>query len=183
MSTQEQELLLRLRSGDEDAFGVLYDLHARTVHRYAWALVHDRDAAADVVQETFLVAWRRRRAIRLASASLLPWLLTTARFVAMNELRRQRRHPVDPLVDDAGFIAPTDDGVESRLELEAVMRSIDRLEKLDQAIIRLCLFEDRTYDEAARQLNITPTAVGKRMERARKRLRTLHPDNTQTTES
>lgn len=174
--TFERQLVVKLVAGDEFAFAALYDMHARSVHRYAWALVHDRDSAADVVQETFLAAWRRRRDIRLATDSLLPWLLATARYISMNELRRLKRHPTEAITTDQAVPGPsTDDVVEQRIQLEAVVRSLERMDDLDQKIVRLCLFEGLTYEQAARALHITTSSVGKRLERARKRLRTARP--------
>ncbi|RYY42194.1 MAG: RNA polymerase subunit sigma-24, partial [Actinomycetales bacterium] len=58
-------MLQRASTGDRDAFGVLYDRHVRAVYWQAFRVVRDADAAEDVTQETFVVAWRRSRTIRL----------------------------------------------------------------------------------------------------------------------
>ncbi len=171
MSVRESVLLQRLAAGDVGAFEALYDLHSASVHRFVWPLLQDREQTADVVQETFLVAWRRRRSIRLATETLLPWLLAIARFIAANELRRMRRHPAASIEQMVVLVDGPEAWAEARIELSRVLEEIGGLEKLDRAILQLCIFDGLTYGQAATRLHITPTAVGKRVERARKRLK------------
>jgi len=65
----------RVRSGDADAFGVVFDACAKSVYNHAFRLTGDWSAAEDVMAATFLEAWRGRGRIAEDGGSLRPWLL------------------------------------------------------------------------------------------------------------
>ncbi len=111
------------------------------------------------MQETFVVAWRRRRDLRIVGSSALPWLLTTARFVAMNTNRQRRAHRVDELdehsgADEAWFPPVSHD--EAVQQLRWVRAEIAGLDSPDRELCELCLLQDRSYDEAAAMLGLFP---------------------------
>ncbi len=165
-------LVGRARRGDRQAFGQLYDRHVRPVYWQAYAVLGDANAAEDAAQETFVTAWRRLSAIP-AGDSVLPWLLVTARYVALNSrrgtVRRERRSTDMP--DDV--MAPED--VESRVEASEVRAEIDRavaaLSDTDRRLYELCLEDGLTYAEAAERLDLTHASVRNRLSRLRSRLR------------
>lgn len=80
----DRALLGRARSGDRTAFSELYDRHVRAVYWQAFGVVRDDDLAEDVTQEVFITAWRKLHGIDVVDESLLPWLLVTARYTALN---------------------------------------------------------------------------------------------------
>jgi len=160
--------------GDAAAYTELLDRHTRAVFRYAWGLADRQSDVDDIVQETFVVAWRRRKDIRLVGSSALPWLLTSARYVAMNTNRQRRALRTDEIdehtgADDAWYrqVAHAD-AVE---QLRWVRTEITALDSPDRELCELCLLQDRTYDEAAAILGLTPTNARKRIQRSRARLR------------
>src|SRR6266567_1277065 len=111
----------RVRAGDHDEFGVLFEQHARAVYNHAFRLTGNWSTAEEVVSLTFLEAWRLRGTVRLEGQSprperqslrpdgesLRPWLLGIALNVARNVSRAARRHqaamsrlPKAPVVPD-----------------------------------------------------------------------------------
>ena len=172
------ELIARSIARDARAFGDLFDRHSTAVYRFAYSLTHDRTEAQEVVQETFITAWKKLADIRLAGDSMLPWLIVTARNHARNRYRSQgRRHDVLPL-DEAiahGGIDHADE--RHREELDWVFEAVRELSPTDQQIVELCLFGGRSYKEASMQLGLSVANVTKRVERSRKRLRTLRDEN------
>jgi RNA polymerase sigma-70 factor (ECF subfamily) len=67
---------LWLRAGDQpEAFGELFQRHARAVYVFCARRTADLAVAEDLVSVVFLEAWRRRRSIEIDGASALPWLL------------------------------------------------------------------------------------------------------------
>ena len=81
------ELIARSIARDERAFGDLFDRHSTAVYRFAYSLTHDNTEAQELVQETFITAWKKLADIRLAGDSMLPWLIVTARHHAQNRRR------------------------------------------------------------------------------------------------
>lgn len=158
-------LLRDYARGGREAFETLYRRHAPAVLRYALKLLAEKTAAEDVTQETFITLWRKRDGIRLIDESLLPWLLVTCRNLAHNHERAQARRPVvsldDQLVSAAAPIA----------ERELLFELLSGLTDVDRQVCSLCLVDGMSYREAARVLQTSETAVGKRLQRARQRIR------------
>jgi RNA polymerase sigma-70 factor (ECF subfamily) len=76
--------------GDSDAMRALYDRFAPAVRRFLWALVRDRAAAEDALQETFTRAIDRVSTLH-AGDRVAPWLFGIARNVSLEHRRRRRR--------------------------------------------------------------------------------------------
>lgn len=167
------ELLSRAQSGDRRAFADLYDRHVRPVYWQAYSLVRDAGEAEDVTQDVFVTTWRRIRAITPVDGSLLPWLLVTARYTALNANRRAARRRIEPLDDDAPEGA--DSSVEREIEAAQVRAEIDKavaaLAPNDRRLYELCVEGDRTYEQAARELGVSHAVVRNRLHRLRTRLR------------
>jgi RNA polymerase sigma factor (sigma-70 family) len=166
----DRELMGRVREEDARAFGELFDRHSVAVFRYAWGFVRQDADAQELLQDTFVTAWDRRNHLRLVGDSVLPWLLVTCRNHARNLRRRSSYRLALPLRE--GDFARNDPP-----ELRWVRDAIDSLGEADRRVCELCLIDGLSYREAARELGLTPAAVGKRLERARARLRKVVLDN------
>ncbi|GII98251.1 RNA polymerase ECF family sigma subunit [Sediminihabitans luteus] len=122
--------------------------------------------AADVVAETFLVAWRRIAEVP-AGPDARPWLFGVARKVLANVRRtdhrrsaladRLRAHVVE-------VVGPAELGG------SAVEQALGRLRDADQEILRLSAWEQLEHDEIAVALGLSRGAVRVRLHRARRRL-------------
>ncbi|MEO7121785.1 MAG: sigma-70 family RNA polymerase sigma factor [Lacisediminihabitans sp.] len=158
------DLLLASRTGDVTAFAELYRRHARAVLRYAWGRLGREDEAEEVLQETFLVAWEKLEQVPIVDESLLPYLLATCRNHMSNRLRKRRRWNLLALPDT--LAAPT-----RNEDLAWMMGELNKLSTIDRQLCQLCLGNGVSYRDAARIVDSTETAVGKRLQRARTRLR------------
>jgi RNA polymerase sigma-70 factor (ECF subfamily) len=168
----------RVRAGDPDAFGQLFDEHASVVHRHAVRVTGDWALGDDIVSLTFLEAWRLRERVLPGEDSLRPWLLGIATNVARNTGRAARRHraalarvpPPDPVPDFA-------DEVTQRLadseELAAAQRALGRMRRGEREVFTLCVWEGLDAATAAEALGVAVGTVRSRLSRARKRLRKL----------
>jgi RNA polymerase sigma factor (sigma-70 family) len=174
------ELIARSIARDERAFGELFDRHATAVYRFAYSLTHDVTEAQELVQETFVTTWKKLADIRLVGDSMLPWLIVVTRLHAQNLRRKQRRTdtlPLDEHILNHGAAAVNADHLAHREELEWVFAAVRELSETDQRIVELCLYEGRSYKEAALKLGLSVTGVTKRVERTRTKLRRLRDDD------
>ena len=167
------ELLTRAQEGDRLAFADLYDRHVRPVYWQAYSVVRDAGEAEEVTQDVFVTAWRKIRAITPVDGSLLPWLLVTARYTALNAHRRASRRRNDALDDDV--LKEADSPVEREIEATQVRAEIDKavaaLAENDRRLYELCVEGNRTYEQAARELGVSHAVVRNRLHRLRTRLR------------
>ncbi|SKB05087.1 RNA polymerase sigma factor [Aeromicrobium choanae] len=165
-------LLARAQRGDTWAFAALFDRHVSAVYWQAHRVVGDADEAEDVCQDTFVTAWRRIGDITIVDRSILPWLMVTARYTALNAGRKRARlravaldhDPADAGADPAGH-------VEEAAVAAAIEAAVARLSAVDRRLFELCVDGDLTYEQAAAELGVTHGAVRNRVSRLRTRLR------------
>lgn len=169
----DAELLRRAREGDTRALSALYEQYCRVVFARALLETGSRADAEELMQDVFLLLWKKRRKIQFAGTSALPWLLVCTRHLSANRRRHNHRRTTQALPADL----PT--GADSEPEAKAVRAqlmaridaSVARLEPIDQEILRLCAVEGLTYQEAADALGISHGSVRNRLGRARAVLR------------
>jgi RNA polymerase sigma factor (sigma-70 family) len=167
-------LVREAAAGSEYAFRRLYRAYARPVYWIAHGLLGDAPDAEDVMQETFVVAWRKLRGLELEGESLLPWLATICRFQAANRIRarRREREHTGAVVDET---TPDTVSVEEQVIAadlaDRIVRAIGGLSDLDRDIFRLCATEGYAYEAAAAELGVSHGTVRNRLSRVRTQLR------------
>lgn len=155
----------------EVRFRQLYAEHGRVILAYALRRVSDPEDAADILAETFLVAWRRCAEVPAGSDARL-WLFGVARRTLANqrrgEIRRTRlteRLRSDFAAADLLQAPPPEQGD------EVALATLARLDPADQEILRLTAWEELTPTQAGRVLGLSAVAARSRLHRARRRLR------------
>ncbi|WP_103884504.1 RNA polymerase sigma factor [Actinacidiphila yanglinensis] len=174
----ELSLRARLRSGDPEAFGRIFDDHARAVHRYAARATGNWTTAEDVVSLTYLEAWRLRETVRSDGGDLLPWLLGIATNVLRNTTRAARRHQaalsrVPPRPAQPDFADEVVGRMDDAERLAAAQRALRRLRRGEREVFSLCVWAGLDYAAAADALGVPVGTVRSRLSRARRRLREL----------
>jgi len=137
------------------------------LRRYARALVGDRSAADDLVQDTLERAWAKFHLYR-GGTDLRAWLFTVMHNVHVNRVRAQR--PTDALTDDLPEVAQRAAQGDS-LMVRDMDRALAKLPEEQREVLLLVALEDMSYEEAARALGIPIGTVMSRLSRARERLR------------
>lgn len=152
-------------------FEQVFTTTSDAVLSYALRRVDAPEDAADVLAETFLVAWRRIQDVPPGDAGRL-WLYGVARRVLANHRRgsNRRRNLGSKLATTLSdhISSPTTDAVETGL---AVRRALARLHEDDRELIRLSSWEGLTPVELSTVLAIPAVTVRTRLHRARQRLR------------
>jgi RNA polymerase sigma-70 factor (ECF subfamily) len=167
----------RAAAGETEAFGTIFERHARTVYNYCFRRTGDWSQAEELSAIVFLEAWRRRSQVELERDDALPWLLGVATNVIRNLRRSQRRHraalerlPRERVADFAGDV---DERLDDERQMRAALRVLRKLPRADQDVLALCVWEELTYEQAALALHIPVGTVRSRLSRARARLREL----------
>jgi RNA polymerase sigma-70 factor (ECF subfamily) len=171
----DETLAGRLVDGDVGALECLYERHARAIFSLALKLLADREAAEEVVQETFLKLWQRPEAYSPGRGRLIAWLLGVAHHRAVDRLRRRRleqRHgasqqAADPVVSDRD---PVDDVLAS-LRGEAVSRALQALPAAQRLAVELAYLRGMTQVEIANLLGEPLGTIKTRLRLAMQKLR------------
>lgn len=156
-------------------FNRLYRVHGQAVLAYALRRVEEREDAADVVAETFLVAWRRLGDVPSGDGARL-WLYGVARRVIANLRRSERRRT--RLGQRLAEALRTELATHPRPAGAAaeVLRAMAELGEEDRELLLLVSWEGLSPGEAAKVLELSSLAARSRLHRARRRLRALVED-------
>lgn len=143
------------------------------VYRFALRLAHDHHTAEEIVQETFLRAWKGRRRLPNPGAARV-WLFRIAANVWRDQLRRGRLPAAQtvPLTDGDPIHTRSPDRIASEQEqVERIIHGVDALPPRQRGVLFLFSIEGLSQGEVARVLGITPEAVKASLSLARKALR------------
>ncbi|MEV4665896.1 sigma-70 family RNA polymerase sigma factor [Micromonospora echinofusca] len=153
---------------DEAWFTRVYAVQYAHIVRYGQRRLASADASAELAQEVFVVAWRRRHEVPDHS---LPWLYGVARRLLANQWRARRDAPDVLPITDADL--PREAGpsaADATVGIADLRAALATLADLDQEILRLIGWEELTVSEAAQVLGCTRAAAAVRLHRARRRL-------------
>jgi RNA polymerase sigma-70 factor (ECF subfamily) len=149
------------------SFQDLYETYVKDVYRFALWLAGDRYEAEDITSEVFIRAWARNSKIR--TETLKAYLLTIARNIYLEQLRKENRHVI--LEDRHPDPAPEpDEVVETQLELSRVRKIIGWLPEVDRTAFVLRVQYELPYAEIARVLQLSLSATKVKVHRVRRKV-------------
>jgi RNA polymerase sigma-70 factor, ECF subfamily len=179
----EAQLMLRVQSGDREAFETLMTRYRQPVMNLVYRTLGDLNEAEDICQHVFIQVYKSARRYR-PTARFSTWLYTIARNLCLNEIRRRSRHPADSLdaVPPDGEEHPSRDVVDHRApdppkvllqhELERkIQEALSALPENQRTAILLCRQADVSYEEIAQVLDCSLSATKSLIHRARETLR------------
>lgn len=168
------DLLLAMQAGDLAAFEALFERYRGPVFRTAYGLTGDRQAAEEILQDTFARAWQRRDTLN-PDVSPLPWLHRVALNLCYSRLGR-RRLPSEPLADETSG-AVRDAATEpaetaERRELRQLVRErVAALPPNHRSVVVLYYLHDLSLKETADLLELRLGTVKSRLHYALRSLR------------
>jgi RNA polymerase sigma factor (sigma-70 family) len=178
----DEALVVAARSGEADAFGTLFERWFDPVYDVARNIVRNPDTAADVAQDTFVVAWERLGTLERPEA-FGGWLLRIARNKGLNRLEREgRSHPYEAAVvtgmHDDGAPDPvgstravgTDEHYETNERAQLIAVAAATLGERDASLLDLHLRHGLTATEIADELGVTPNNAHQLLFRLRGKL-------------
>jgi len=174
----DKDLLSGLVNGDLEAFDTIVGRYKNRLLNFVYRFVKDYDVAEDIVQETFLRVFRKRRDYK-AIANFSTWIFTIAGNLAKSELRRRKRWKflsIDASNDDEKSFELPDPGMKPdrqaavRMLDENVQEMIDSLQiKYKEALI-LRDIQGMSYKQISEIVGVPVGTVKSRVNRARLKL-------------
>ena len=163
----DRDLIQRARRGANDAFGELVTRYQTGVFNVCYRMLHERGAAEDLTQETFMRAYDRLHTFDL-EREFGPWIRRVAANLCLNHLEAQKvTAPLDEERDADENTRP-ERQVEVKERSAQVRNALASLPPHYRAVVELRHYQELSYDEIAAELNIPLSDVKSHLFRARK---------------
>ena len=172
MMADDKTLITRILSGETEAFRHLMRRHGGTLLAFIEGVMGNREEAEDVVQESFVIAYRSLRQYDDGKSSFATWLHRIAYHEALNFVRRTS--PAFVSIDDTDKnqdIFETPDFLQQKEERILQMeQAIEMLPPQEQALISMFYYDNMSLGDIAYVTDSIPSTVGSRLSRLRKKL-------------
>jgi RNA polymerase sigma factor (sigma-70 family) len=168
----DRELLASLiASGSREALGGIVERYVGLVYSAALRQVGDRHLAEDVTQGVFIVLAKKAKSLR-GNVLLGPWLLKVTRYAALNALKAKNRRKQ---YEERAAAMRTEVDQMEEVHWDEIREVLDEalvtLSEKDRRAVVLRFFEQRSVDEVANLMGVTPEAAKQRIFRAIEKLR------------
>jgi RNA polymerase sigma-70 factor (ECF subfamily) len=159
-SQKTNDLALRLRNDDINAFNTLYWEYHAAVYANSLKLIRDPVLAEDIVQEVFVTLWGKRHTID-PEQDIVGWLFVISHHKTVDQLKRKLKQALaqknlNILTEDHSIIVNADLKEE---QLNAIEEAMDQLSPQKRKVFELCKVQGRTYKKAAEELHISKYTV------------------------
>jgi len=170
--TSDEALVRDVQEGDISAFEVLVGRYQHKLHSFVTYLIHDPQAAQDVVQESFISLYKAIDSVDTAR-KFSSYLYSIARNFAISYLRSHVSHA--PLTEAEHI--PADRHPETILmekdERRRIERALDIIDTKYKKVISLYYFDDMSYEEMSTRLHLPVNTIRTHLRRAKDALRKI----------
>ena len=163
----DQELLNEIIEGDERALAMLYQVYFQRLSRFLLRVVGDPELVIEVINDVFLVVWKKAAGFR-GDSSVSSWIIGIAYRKALKGLKKSR--PWTSLDEVALSLVAADESSAPSLELAS---SLALLTPEHRAVMELSYFFGYSYREIGEILECPENTVKSRMFHARRTLHTI----------
>lgn len=177
LMNSSEDLIIRSRAGDQEAFRLIFERYARPVLSFIYDLVGQRDLAEELTQETFVRAYKNLKSVR-DETKLASWLFGIGRNVAREAIRARRRESQnvfetefsDGRFESATQLSPIQDLLHKELNL-AMHDALALLDEDRRVVFVLKVFRQCSYQEIVDVTGFTLAKVKTDLHRARVEVR------------
>ena len=180
------QLIRKILSGDEAAFSILVNKYQKSVHALAWRKIQDFHHAEEIMQDTFLRAYKKLPTLKNPH-QFAGWLHVIANRLCIDWIRKQNRMQEQKLVVQSLEDTPPEEieassythyMSEQRMTEkteryhELVKRLLEKLPENERAVVTLFYLDEMSTKEIGKFMGVSVNTITSRLQRARKRLRT-----------
>lgn len=170
----EIRLIEQVCAGRREAFRILVETHRHRIYRICFHLLKDAETAEDLAQDTFITAFRKIAQFDPAKGRFSTWLITIAKRLCLNALRKTA--PI-LMAETPDVAAPIRNSPDHRAERSETLRALDEaladLSEEHRRAFILAEIEELPYEEIARIENTAPGTIKSRVSRAKLALQGL----------
>ena len=180
------QLIRKILSGDDAAFSILVEKYQKSVHALAWRKIQDFHHAEEIMQDTFLRAYKKLPTLKNPD-QFAGWLHVTANRLCIDWLRKQKRQQEQKLVmqsledtrpEEIEESSYTHHISEQRMTESTehyhklVQKLLEKLPENERAVVTLYYLDEMSTREIGKLLGVSVNTITSRLHRARKRLQT-----------
>ena len=180
------QLIRKILSGDDAAFGILVEKYQKSIHALAWRKINDFHYAEEIMQDTFLKAYKKLPTLKNPN-QFAGWLHVTANRLCIDWLRKQQRKQAQKLVmqsledtrpEEIEESSYTHHISEQRMTEsteryhELVQKLLEKLPENERAVVTLYYLDEMSTKEIGKFMGVSVNTITSRLQRARKRLQT-----------
>jgi RNA polymerase sigma-70 factor (ECF subfamily) len=181
-AADEQQLILRAKEGNEEAYRLLVERHMKDAYNAAYGFVNDHDGAEDIAQEAFVRAFKALGSFR-QEAQFSTWLYRIIMNVSMNRIKQEHRRLQREVPVESGRECSADPGPDAAVgdDLRShVERALHELPTLQRAVVILRHLDGLSTKQVSGILHCSEgtvkTHLFRGMEKLRKRLQYLQDE-------
>ena len=174
----DEDLIERFQKGDLYAFDLIVKRYKEQLLNFVYRFVGNQEEAEDIVQETFLRVYRKRKAYKRI-AKFSTWIYTIAGNLSRTELRRRKRRKLFSVTDmgyedrdyeisDEGY--NPENHVEGVIQEEIIHAEINNLSPKFREVIILRDVQELSYEEISKIIRVPIGTVKSRVNRGRLKL-------------
>ena len=176
------QLIRKILSGDDAAFSILVEKYQKSVHALAWRKIQDFHHAEEIMQDTFLRAYKKLPTLKNPD-QFAGWLHVIANRLCIDWMRSQKSvmqsledTPVEEIEESSYTYHISEQRMTERTESyhELVKELLEKLPENERAVVTLYYLDEMTTKEIGRFMGVSVNTITSRLHRARKRLQTDH---------
>ena len=180
------QLIRKILSGDDAAFGILVEKYQKSVHALVWRKIGDYHYAEEIMQDAFLQAYKKLPTLKNPN-QFAGWLYVIANRLCIDWMRKQKwirkqkpamqsleNTPVEEIEESSYTHHMSEQWVAERTEYchEFVQKLLDKLPENERTVVTLYYLEEMPTKEIGKFLGVPVNTIASRLHRARKRLQT-----------
>ncbi|HUZ58320.1 MAG TPA: sigma-70 family RNA polymerase sigma factor [Hanamia sp.] len=164
----EEDLIALLKSGDEAAFGYLYDHFSGALMGIIFRIINDHQLAEDILQEAFVKIWNNFSSYDDSKGRLFTWMLNIARNLTIDTVRSKGYKKQKKIRSSENAVSNASNNVNEseRFDGLGIREQVTLLKEDQKKIIDLAYFEGFTQNEISQKLGIPLGTVKTRMRTA-----------------
>ena len=171
----EEELVMRLKNQDQQAFSYLYDNYAAALNGIIYRMVENAELAEDILQEAFIKIWNNFSQYDAGKGRLFTWMLNISRNLTIDTLRSKGYKKQGKISNDENSVSnfAEDNKIAERFDAMGIRKQLANLKPEQRIVIDLAYFNGYTQDEIAKETGIPLGTVKTRMRSAILELRKI----------
>ena len=174
------QLIRKILSGDDAAFGILVEKYQKSVHALAWRKIEDFHYAEEIMQDTFLRAYKKLPTLKNPN-QFAGWLHVIANRLCIDWMRSQKSvmqsledTPVEEIEESSYTHHISEQRMTESTERyhELVEKLLEKLPENERAVVTLFYLDEMSTKEIGKFMGVSVNTITSRLQRARKRLQT-----------